>query len=269
MAALLDAGSTTWNGQLLSTFGYQNLRLVALAIGLNPHLPNSHAGLLPLVLTTLSAIEPRPPLDPETNLTNFVSNVAMGNPLPALNANAQDGIHANDGVPALQAAPADLPPPPAGDAAQELAALKAEVAALRAKAAVRVPVHSVPSDVLDLGQWLVQADNRVTDPRIPNIDLFIQAFSRFRNDTTSYVLMGGDKPTWLTTRDSIYDQLAIIHRVGIECHCLDNAQSDAWHTLNRGHLFKLADDTYLPLKTELSALIKASDGWFQTTTPTS
>ncbi|KAI8841251.1 hypothetical protein BC829DRAFT_420660 [Chytridium lagenaria] len=67
----LDPNTTTYDGTLMSAFQYRNLRTVALALGMVPPLPNSLLTLLPNVMAYLSAIDPRPAMDPNTLLVAF------------------------------------------------------------------------------------------------------------------------------------------------------------------------------------------------------
>ncbi|KAI8851811.1 hypothetical protein BC829DRAFT_414977 [Chytridium lagenaria] len=188
--------------------------------------------------------------DPEANIPDAA--------LAVLNNDA-------NGIPPIQAA--NL----ADDRDTRIRELEATIAALHAAKKGRVPVNPYPLTLSTLANGWSKPTRFLQTPASPpltyppdflpqNIDLFIQAFSRFRNDATSFVLMDGAKPAWLHNRESIYDQLAIVHRIGIECHCLVPTQENAWQTLNRGHHFKLADDSYSQSKPNFLPSSRLSDG---------
>ncbi|KAI8828764.1 hypothetical protein BC829DRAFT_424133 [Chytridium lagenaria] len=72
-APLLDAHLTTWDGVLVSVLPYASLKTIATSIGMPRPWPKALIAMRPRIMTALSAIVPRPAVDPVTNLTPFLS----------------------------------------------------------------------------------------------------------------------------------------------------------------------------------------------------
>ncbi|KAI8837108.1 hypothetical protein BC829DRAFT_421571 [Chytridium lagenaria] len=300
----LDPNTTTYDGTLMSAFQYRNLRTVALALGMVPPLPNSLLTLLPNVMAYLSAIDPRPAMDPNTllvafggpnaqndggqgngahgdggNAANNINNIDNGNANGDANAaNLDNDGNANPHIanPAnaivLHAGPGDN-----GDeeVRRQLQAridflenqhrlTAAQLTVALRTGTTRPPLHPAPSTALDLGQFLVDAD-RLDDPLLPDISIYVSAWRFFRNEATMFTRHDLGSPAWSSSREALFHHLNQIRQIGVECRCLSPAQIDAWETLSSGNYFRLPDDSFLPFKLEVIALLDVL-GWYMPST---
>ncbi|KAI8848774.1 hypothetical protein BC829DRAFT_417375 [Chytridium lagenaria] len=246
-------------------------------------------------MTALSAIVPRPGMDPVTNLTPFVTP-------PQQNADGNDNGGDNGGGngDALALARKELE-----DAAIIIRAHQDRIAALEREKLVPPPpvLYTPPSTLIDIGQFIRDTEVFSADPFTPSsalcllfhalyeqptwhicqrlghlashfspgflwpapflhVAIYTHALRTFRSEATEF-LRSGDReltPTWLRSRDGLFNRLTTLHDVGVDCLCLSAAQSSGWQTLLNRSLFRLADGEYLPLRNQLSAILSLL-GW--------